>query len=77
MVHGNIAVGVCPTTLVMWNVGIDDIKDHIGNGVIEVLCNTALGTCKSIMVTCKIEPITELGLGDGLWARCRAGEGQR
>ena len=70
-------VGVSPAPLVMWDVGIDDVKDHSGDVVVELLCNTSLGACKPVMVTCKFEPIAELGLCDGLWARCRAGEGQR
>ena len=76
MVHGDIAIRVCPAALVMWNVGIDDVEDHIGDVVIELLCNTLLGACKPMMVTGKFEQISELGLGDGLCTRGRTGKGQ-
>ena len=61
----------------LWDVGVDDVEDHIGYVVIELLCNTLLGACKSVVVTGKFEPIAELGLGDGLCTRSGSGEGQR
>jgi len=43
VVHGNVAIGVCPTSLVLRYVGIDEIENHVGHIVIESLGDTLLG----------------------------------
>ena len=42
-VHGDVGVRVCPTLVVVWDVGVDEIKDHGGHVVIESLGNPLLG----------------------------------